>query len=244
MKIVLDYHTHTIASAHAYSTVMEMARAASERGLEMLGITDHAPALPDSSDKFHFLGYHTLPSTLYNVRMLYGAELNILDHEGHLDLPEDILRTMDICIASYHTVCTKPGLKEENTRAYLKAMENPYINVIGHPEDGNIPVDFEMLVCMAKKNNIMIEVNNSSLKSADYRINTRENLTKILRLCEKNEVYVCVGSDAHFADAVGGFDEASALLDELQFPEELVANSSVERFMELLEKRRRMYLGN
>lgn len=240
MKLILDYHTHTMASAHAYSTIDEMAGAAAEKGLELLGITDHAPALPDSADRFHFIGYHILPPELYGVRMLYGAELNILDSNGNVDLPETILKEMDLCIASYHTVCTKPGTKSENTRAYLKVMENPYIHIIGHPDDGNIPVDFEELVRGAKENNILLEVNNSSLKTADYRLNTRENLMTMLRLCERYDVCVSVGSDAHFAESVGNLKEAEELMERMEFPEELVVNTSIDKFTGFLKKRKEM----
>ena len=150
MGFVLDTHTHTIASAHAYSTVAEMAKAAGDRGLGLLAVTDHGPALADSSHKLHFMNYHVLPKEMRGVRMLYGAELNILDFEGNVDLDEDILKRQDICIASFHTACTKAGTMEENTQAYLKAMENPYVNIIGHPEDGYVPVDFERLVKKGK----------------------------------------------------------------------------------------------
>ena len=55
--------------------------------------------------------------------------------------------------------------REENTNAYLKVMENPYVNIIGHPEDGYIPVDFEDTGGAAqRKHHVLLEVNNSSLK--------------------------------------------------------------------------------
>lgn len=240
MKVVVDTHTHTIASAHAYSTVIEMAKAAAEKGLELLAITDHAPALMDSSDKLHFMNYHILPDNLFGVSMLYGVELNIMDYEGTLDLEEENLRRQDICIASFHTMCTKAGTMEENTRAYIKAMENPYVNIIGHPEDGNIPVNFDTLVKKAKEEKVMLEVNNSSQKAAFYRLNTKENIIKMLLLCKKYEVYVSLGSDAHFADAVGNFSSVLPILEEISFPMELVANTSASKFRELLEERRKL----
>lgn len=46
MKTLLDVHTHTIASGHAYSTLQEMAKAAKDKGLEILGITEHGPNIP------------------------------------------------------------------------------------------------------------------------------------------------------------------------------------------------------
>lgn len=237
MGFVLDTHTHTIASAHAYSTVAEMAKAAGDRGLGLLAVTDHGPALADSSHKLHFMNYHVLPKEMRGVRMLYGAELNILDFEGNVDLDEDILKRQDICIASFHTACTKAGTMEENTQAYLKAMENPYVNIIGHPEDGYVPVDFERLVKKAKEQKVLLEINNSSIKTAFYRLNTRENMKAMLKLCRQHEVHVSLGTDAHYAGAVGVFDQAAEVLREVDFPLELVANTSVEAFMALLDRR-------
>ncbi len=240
MHFELDTHTHTIASAHAYSTVQEMAQAAAQKGLKLLAITDHAPALSDSSPALHFMNYHVLPKELYGVQMLYGVELNIMGSDGRVDLEEDILKRQNLCIASYHTMCTPAGSREENTNAYLKVMENPYVNIIGHPEDGYTPVDFETLVESAKKNHVLLEVNNSSLKAAYYRLNTHENMLTMLKLCRKLEVPVSVGSDAHFSGAVGGFPEAEKILLEAEMPERLIANTSVEKFLKFLEIRREM----
>ena len=237
MKLQVDSHTHTLASAHAYSTILENARAAAEQGLELLCITDHAPSLPDSPNQFHFMNYHSLDRTLYGVQMLYGVELNLMDAAGTIDLPEELLKRQDVVIASYHTVCTPAGSQAENTRAYLRAMENPYIQMIGHPEDGNIPVDFEALVLGAKDAGVLLEVNNNSLKNAYYRPNTLENLISMLKLCEKHGVHISTGTDAHFAPAVGRFPEVLNLLEEVHFPEELVANTSAEQFLRLLRRK-------
>ena len=240
MQFELDTHTHTIASAHAYSTIQEMAQAAAGKGLKLLAITDPAPSLPDSSPKLHFMGYHVLPKELYGVQMMYGVELNIMDSNGTVDLEEDILKRQDLCIASYHTMCTPAGTKEENTNAYLRVMENPYVNIIGHPEDGYIPVDFEALVEQAKKQHVLLEVNNSSLKAAFYRLNTHENMLTMLGLCRKLEVPVSIGSDAHFSGAVGAFPEAEKVLREADMPEWLIANTDVKKFRRFLEIRKEM----
>lgn len=236
MKLVLDSHTHTIASAHAYSTVMELARAAADNDIEMLAVTDHAPALPDSCDKWHFINYHVMDREIYGVKMLYGVELNILDYDGNIDLEDFLLKKQDICIASFHTLITAPGSKKENTRAMVKAMENPFVDILGHPDDGNIPVDYEELVLQAKAHSVLLELNNSSLKAAKYRLNSRENILTVLKYCLKYGAPVVVGTDAHFATAVGRMDEVSALLDEISFPEELVVNTSVERYLKHLHR--------
>ena len=61
MGFVLDTHTHTIASAHAYSTVAEMAKAAGDRGLGLLALTYNVHALADYSHKMHFMNYNVIP---------------------------------------------------------------------------------------------------------------------------------------------------------------------------------------
>lgn len=239
MKLVVDSHTHTLASTHAYSTITELAGAAKKNGLELLAVTDHASMLEDAPPPLHFMNYHVLPGELYGVKMMYGTELNILDFQGKVDFDTDILERQDLCIASFHTKCTSAGTKEENTAAFLNAMDNPFVHIIGHPEDGNIPIDFGRLVRKAKERKILIEVNNSSLRAAYYRKNTRENLCSILELCRRYQTYVVLGTDAHFSGAVGDFKESRELLESVCFPEELVANTSVLKYLDLLEERKR-----
>lgn len=74
------------------------------------------------------------------------------------------------------------------------------------------------------------------MKAARHRKNCRENLITMLKLCEKHGTAVSVGTDAHFATAVGRMDEVRGLLLEMSFPEELVANTSVEKYLGYLHK--------
>ena len=67
-------------------------------------------------------------------------------------------------------------------------MENPYVNIIGHPDDGRIPVDYEKIVEAAAKYGKILEVNNSSLTPGGFRQNARENQHTILELCKKYKV--------------------------------------------------------
>ena len=124
-KLILDTHSHTVASGHAYGTVLEMAKAASEAGLELLAITDHGPKMPGGPDSMYFCNFKVIDPVLYGVEILMGVELNIIDYRGTVDLDLALLKKMKLCIASLHTVCLTPGTKAENTRALLRAMENP-----------------------------------------------------------------------------------------------------------------------
>lgn len=234
MKYVLDTHSHTIASGHAYSTLKEMVEAAADSGLELLAITEHGPAMPGSCTEVYFQNLKVVRRNKMGVQLLLGAELNILDYEGNVDLHDYTWKGLDIVIASMHVPCVKPGNVEENTRAFLGAMKNPYVNIIGHPDDARYPVDYERLVKASKEHHVLLELNNSSLNPMGFRQNTRGNDITMLKLCEKYEVPIIIGSDAHVADDVGNFSYAAALIEELNFPEKLIINTSADKLMDYL----------
>lgn len=237
MKILVDTHTHTIASDHAYSTVLENVAAAARAGLEALAVTDHTPPLTDAPRMSHFRNLRVLDRVIDGVTILRGAELNICDARGGLGVADSDLSDMDLCIASIHTVVYGSPDPAENLRAYQGAMEDARVKIIGHPEDGRAPVDFFALARAVRDAGVLIEVNNSSLRPISYRQNTRENMTALLRACEACGAHICLGTDAHFAPAVGRFDESLSLLEELHFPEELVANTSLEKFLDFIRSR-------
>lgn len=225
MKDKMDLHTHTIASGHAYNTRNEMIEAAYGKGLELLAITEHAPAMPGSCQQMYFSNFRVLPRKYENMTVLYGTELNILDYEGHVDLSNEMLKEMDVVLASIHPPCYVSGTARENTAAYLGAMKNPYVNIIAHPDDSRFPVDYEVLVKAAKEYHVLIEVNNTSLSPLSYRLNGRENYQQLLELCAKYQVPIIVDSDAHVDALVGAHEFALEMLEETGFPEELVMNA-------------------
>ncbi|MFA5928650.1 MAG: PHP domain-containing protein, partial [Candidatus Margulisiibacteriota bacterium] len=102
MRIVADLHTHSISSGHAYSTIAEMARAAADKGLLGMGITDHGPAMPSGCHHYHFSNLSCLPRTLYGVKLYRGAEANIINQAGELDIKEKVQPCLDYIIASMH----------------------------------------------------------------------------------------------------------------------------------------------
>ena len=225
---VMDLHTHTVASGHAYCSLREMAKTAADKGLELLGITEHAPKMPGTCHKFYFNNLKVVPRELYGIQLLLGSEVNILDADGRVDLEEKTLKQMDVVVASLHVPCIKPGSRQENTQSYINAIKNPYINIIGHPDDGRYEVDYEALVQGAKEYGKVLELNNHSMEPDCNRENAVENDTIMLNYCKKYQVPVIMDSDAHFDLLIGEFDLARELLTKLDFPEELVLNRSVE----------------
>lgn len=236
MKYVLDSHTHTIASGHAYSTLHEMAREAAEKGLELLGITEHAMMLPGTCHEYHFQNMRMLPREMYGIQVMHGAEVNVMGFDGSVDMEDSLMAKLDVVIASLHMPCIRPGTKEQNTDALLHVMENPYVNIIGHPDDSRYPVDYERLVKGAKEQGVLLELNNTSLHPKSSRQNAEPNDVVMLGLCKEYGVPIILGSDAHTQEDIGNLKYTLPLLERLKFPEELIVNRSVEEYKKYINR--------
>lgn len=119
MKFIADTHIHSIASNHAYSTIMENIEAARQKGLVYMAMTEHGPKMPDAPHIWHCVNQWEVPSVYNGVNILHGAEVDIMDEEGTLDIDDHILAGLEWVIASMHTPCIKPSTKENHTKAWL-----------------------------------------------------------------------------------------------------------------------------
>ena len=236
MNYVLDTHTHSLASGHSYSTIREMAHMAAEKGLELLGITEHGPRMPGTCHDFYFTNLKVVSRKMCGIELLLGVELNILDFEGHVDLNDFLLDQMDIAIASMHLPCIKPGTREENTRAYLNAMKHPNISIIGHPDDSRFPVDYDTLAAAAFENHTLLEVNASSLHPNSVRGNAKEKYVTLLERCKHYKTNIILNSDAHVEADVGNHIRAWDLIEEVNFPKELIVNDSIDKLLPFIPK--------
>lgn len=234
MEFIIDAHCHTLASGHAYSTVNEIAQAAATRGLALVAITDHAPNMPGSCGLFHFMNLIVLPETLHGVRLCSGAELNIMDEDGTVDLPESVLKKLDVVIASLHPPCFEPREEKRVTAALINTMENPHVRVIGHPGDPRYPFDIDAVADAAVRTGTLLEINNSSLSAKSLRGGNAGMIENIARACLARDWPVILGSDAHFMDDVGRVDEAAALAQRAGLPGELIVNTSLELFRQYI----------
>ena len=166
----------------------------------------------------------------YGIELLLGTELNIMNARGEIDLPDSVLERLDIAIASIHMPCFKDERTIDNvTAAYEKVMEHPYVDIIGHPDDGRFPVDMKRLVKKAKETGTLLEVNNSSLRPEGFRENTKENCLEMVKECKAQGVMIVLGSDSHVDADIAEYPYAEEILRESDFPEELVANVSLEK---------------
>ncbi len=235
MQLVCDCHVHTLSSGHAYSTITECAREASKKGLLLIAITDHAPAMPGGTHLLHFQNLKVLPRTLHGVQLLRGVEANILDDGGTLDMEDEVLESMDLVIASLHQLCFQPGSVRDNTRAAFSAMKSRHVDIMGHPDDSRIPLDYEELIRAAVDTGTMLEVNDSSLRPTAFRENAERNMDVLLNIAMRLGARLIVSSDAHFHEDVGNLSLAKSMLERHAIPESIVANTSVARLLSWLK---------
>lgn len=233
-----DMHTHSIASGHGTScTISDMAKKASQKGLKLLGITDHGPATLAAGTASYFRSLTFSPKKRFGVELKYGIELNILDTAGTVDLEEELLSRLDYAIASMHAQNYRPRTREENTEAFLNVMKNPHVKILGHCDNPQYPVDYPALVLCARENGVLFEINEASLAPYGYRGDTRENNREILRCCARYEVPILLSSDSHGTEHIGDFTWAADFVHQAMFPEALIYNNQIPKLKAFLEDR-------
>ncbi|MCL2000019.1 MAG: PHP domain-containing protein [Planctomycetes bacterium] len=233
-KIMVDTHTHTVLSGHAWSTLRENAVAAAKKGLYGFCLTDHAHALPGSGPFFRTAAQRMLPVIMEGVRIYSGVEANIVNLDGGLDVDDKQLFATEFCIGSLHDLCTKPGTSSENTNAFIGALRHPCVDILGHIDDYRTPNEFSVVVSEAGRLGKLVEINNNSIL---IRRGGRERVEELARLCAVLGTRVAVASDAHLDDMVGSVTPALELLERIGFPEELIVNRSADAFKEYLNER-------
>ena len=241
MTDLLDIHTHSLASGHAYSSIREMAEAAKRKGLKLLGVSDHSASLPGAFNEWYFCNFKVIPREAaqgYGIDIVMGVELNIRDYCGSTDLPAEHLARIDYAIASLHDPCIRPGTQEENTAALIGAMRNPKVRIIGHPDNPKYPVDFEALAKAAREQNVLLEVNNSSYAPNGSRRGSIDIVPAYLEAAKKAGAMLIIGSDAHIEFDVGSHDSAIEILKKYNVPEELIVNSHPEELKAWFQKER------
>lgn len=233
-----DIHTHSIASGHGtICTISDMAKEASQKGLKLLGITDHGPSTLCAGTPSYFRSLTFSPKKRFHVELLYGVELNILNTEGKVDLEETLLQKLDYAIASIHAQNYRPGTKDENTKAYINAMKHPCVKILGHCDNPAFPADYKALALAAKENNTAFEINEASLAPYGYRGDTRKNNREILYWARKYKVPVLLSSDSHGKEHIGDFTYAAEFVHQEMFPEELILNNQLPRLKVFLQTR-------
>ncbi|WP_179292238.1 phosphatase [Vibrio coralliilyticus] len=238
MKLVVDTHTHTYASGHAYSTLIENAKLAKEHGLEMFCTTDHAESMPGAPHYWFFSNQRVLPRFIEGVAVIRGVESNILNTKGEVDIHPSTDKNLDWAIASFHEPVFRPSSKEEHTEALINTIRGGRVDALGHLGNPNFDFDFESVLTCAREHNVAIEINNTTLKG-NSRVGSVERCHEIAQIGKKLGVYFTTGSDAHFCQDVGNLSLVSELMDDVGIDSARVITYSARQFLDFLELRGR-----
>lgn len=235
MKNLVDLHTHSVFSQHAYSTVTENIDEALRKGLIFYGISDHQPdRFNFGASKNNFLNLSVLPDSIGDLRILKGCEMNV--GEYFKDWADFFNGKVDYLIASIHGY--DHGFDhtiEENTNFYLEAIRYPLVKILGHLDDGNHMSEYDIVIRECLKQKVLVELNNSSLSGKGCRLNSYENMTKMIKICKEINCPVILNSDAHIKYDVGNVDRVYKLAKDLGLKDELIANVNTDLIKEYFD---------
>jgi DNA polymerase (family 10) len=192
-----DLQMHTTAS-DGRTSVEEMAEGAKKLGYRYILITDHSKAvtvangLDEKRAREHIARIHAARKKVKGIEIWAGSEVDILG-DGRLDYDNELLRQLDIVLVSVHSRMTMPA--EEMTARLLKALENPYVRILGHPTGRQLlkrdpyGLDIEKVMAAAQKFGVILEVNANPerLDLCDRHV----------RLARDRGMKIVISTDAH-----------------------------------------------
>ncbi|MYR86106.1 DNA polymerase/3'-5' exonuclease PolX [Streptomyces sp. SID685] len=161
-----DLHTHTDLT-DGLASLDAMVEAAAKRGYAYYAVTDHAPDLymqrmTDEKILAQRERLRELDGAHHRMRLLHGTELNI-GPDGGLDWPDEFLAGFDLCVASLHSHFDLG--RKAMTRRLVRAVENPYVNILGHPTTrligrrAGVDADWDEVFAVCARTGTALEVN-------------------------------------------------------------------------------------
>lgn len=195
-----DLQMHTLAS-DGKTSVEEMAEAAKKLGYQYILITDHSKAvtiahgLDEKRAVENIQRIKAAGRKVKGIEIWAGAEVDILG-DGRLDYPDELLKQFDIVLVSVHSRLTQPG--EEMTERLLKALQNPYVRILGHPTGRQVlkrepfNFDLEKVYAAAQNLGVILELNGNP-----ERLDLCDRHVKLAR--DKN-MKIIISTDAHHPD--------------------------------------------
>ncbi len=192
-----DLQMHTTAS-DGHASIEEMAGAAKQLGYQYILITDHSKAvtvangLSEERAAEHIRRIHAARKKVKGIEIWAGSEVDIMG-DGSLDYPDELLKQFDIVLVSVHSRMTMPA--EEMTTRLLRALENPYVRILGHPTGRQILrrdpflFDLEKVFAAAQEYGVILEVN-----ASPERLDLCDRHVKLAR---DRGMKIVISTDAH-----------------------------------------------
>ncbi len=221
MKLLVDLHTHTVASGHAYCTVNELVEKAHQLSLEAIAITDHGPGLPNGPHIFHFSNQERFKTIPGNCVVLSGVEEDINGPKGEVFLPENTLSSLEIVLIGLHPYpdgWAYTNSKEIVLKSLLTAMENPLIKGVTHPVNNWFDFnsgEIKKIVKNARATGTAVELNLSKITGLEKR------LFEFLDLAAEFNAPLMINSDAHAVHELGDFKSLDMFENKI-IPENVV----------------------
>lgn len=201
-----DLHTHTNAT-DGKNSLEEMVVAAQKKGYKYIANTEHskhvsiARGLDVQGMKEQIKKIDKINSKLKNFRVLKGAEMDILE-DGSLDLPDSILKELDLVVCSIHYKFNMP--RQSQTERVLRAMDNKYFNIFAHPtgrlinERSPYDIDMEQVMKKAKEVGCILELNSHPSRLDLHDIHCK--------MAKEMGIKIAISTDSH---NTGGYDAIS-----------------------------------
>lgn len=232
-----DLHSHTNLTDGHY-TLLEMAEAAKRIGYEYIGNTEHskhvtvAGGLNGRELLKQVKAIDSMNKKIKDIVILKGVEVDILD-DGSLDIEDDVLKELDFTVCAVHYKFNLPS--EKQTERIIRAMDNPYFNILAHPtgrlinERDPYEIDMEKLIKAAKDRGCFIELN-----AHPYRLDLTDVYCK---LAKEQGVKIAISTDAHSTGDLdfmryGVFQARRGWIE----PEDVINTRSVESLKKLLKR--------
>ncbi len=235
--VIGDLHTHTKWSDGA-NTIEEMVESAIKIGHKFIAITDHAGSLKVArgmdEDKIleQAKKIEKLRKKYDNIYIFHGVEANIMK-DGSIDVDKKILKNLDVVIASIHSAFRLE--EKEMTERLIKAIENEYVDIIGHPtariimKREAIKIDMEKVLEAAKENNVAMEIN-----SYPERLDLNDVNVK---LAVEIGTKVSIGTDSHSKEHLRYYELGTAVARRGWAKKEDVINTySIDKLKKIFEK--------
>jgi DNA polymerase (family X) len=234
-----DLHMHTTAT-DGHNSIREMADAALAAGYSYIAITDHSKnlAMTNGLDEKRALEHVARIRAVDRemegrIRVFTGIEVDILA-DGTLDLDDEVLAQMEIVVASVHTHFAQS--REEMTARVLRAIENPYVRILGHPTGRLLlrrepfALDLGLVLRRAAELGVAVEHN-----AAPERLDLND---RDLRLAKELGCKIVIDSDSHDARNLGKMEYGLRQLRRAWLgPEDVLNTLGPDEFLAALRPR-------
>jgi putative hydrolase len=233
----VDLHIHTIYSGHALNTMLECINRAKELKMEVVGFSDHGPSQSGCLVNESYLNtLHRMPRTVNGMRILHGIEANIINKNGSLDIPDEIITgKLDYVMAAIHPGNDYKDLGiKGNTEATIKTIKSGKVNILTHPYLCLLSICTEEVYESACLHNVLLEVNISSLQKKFFNEKRVSDIKKMVQIVKKHNKKVIVGSDAHNIWEMGDDSNLKKIQKEIGLTDEMIINNYPQELMQLL----------